>query len=74
MGRIFKNIKIMEYRGTAHNRTVSASPPVGGSVFRSARSFASLIPTPLSTHILPALQMLRICLSGLPKRRKQPER
>jgi hypothetical protein len=37
--------------GTSHNRTVYAAPPVGGSGFRVARSFATLIPTPHSTHI-----------------------
>jgi hypothetical protein len=45
----------MEYAATSHNRSVYASPPVGGSRFRSARSFATLIPTPHSTHILSAL-------------------
>jgi hypothetical protein len=34
--------KIMEYGTTAHNRTVYASPPVGGSGFRSPRSVATL--------------------------------
>jgi hypothetical protein len=33
------NHKIIVYAPTAHNRTVYASPPVGGSGFRSARSF-----------------------------------
>jgi hypothetical protein len=41
---------------TAHNRTVYASPPYGGSGFRSARSFASLHPhfvDPVNaTHLL----------------------
>jgi hypothetical protein len=32
------------------------------------------IPTPLLRHSLSALEMLRISLSGPPKRRKQPER
>jgi hypothetical protein len=31
--------KIMEYAGTSHNRTVYASPPVGGSASATARSF-----------------------------------
>jgi hypothetical protein len=39
-----------------------------------ARSFASLIPTPLLRHSLSALEMLRISLCGPPNRRKQPER
>jgi hypothetical protein len=63
----------MEYARTAHNRSVYASPPVGGSASATARSFAALIPTPLLRHILPALVLLRKPLSGLAKRRKQPE-
>jgi hypothetical protein len=64
----------MEYGATAHNRSVYASPPVGGSGYGFARSIASLIPTQNLRHILSALQTLRVCLSGPPKRRKQPER
>jgi hypothetical protein len=64
----------MVYASTAHNRPVYASPPVGGSGFRSPRSVATLLPTAPSTHILSALQTLRVCLFGPPKRRKQPER
>jgi hypothetical protein len=64
----------MKYAHTAHNRTVYASPPVGGSDSGLPRSIASLIPTANLRHILSALQMLRICLSGPPKRRKQPGR
>jgi hypothetical protein len=48
--------------------------PLGGSGFRVARSFAALIPTPHSTHILPALVLLRKPLFGLAKRHIQPER
>jgi hypothetical protein len=64
---------------TAHNRPVYASPPVGGSAPATARSIASLIPTPLLRHSLPALEMLRISLSGPPNRHRaaglqQPER
>jgi hypothetical protein len=59
---------------TAHNRTVYASPPVGGLGFRSPRSVATLLPTAHSTHSLSALEMLRISLSGPPNRRIQPER
>jgi hypothetical protein len=61
------------------NRTVYASPPLGGSGSVLARSIApqlrwgTLIPTPKLRHILFALQMLRICLFGLAKRRKQPD-
>jgi hypothetical protein len=64
----------MEYGQTAHNRSVYASPPVGGSGYGFARSIASLIPTQNLRHILSALEMLRISLFGPPKRRKQPER
>jgi hypothetical protein len=45
----------MEYAQTAYNRTVYASPPVGGSGCGFARSIASLIPTQNLRHILPAL-------------------
>jgi hypothetical protein len=45
----------MEYASTAHNRTVYASPPYGGSGFRSPRSVASLLPTAHYTHILSAM-------------------
>jgi hypothetical protein len=38
------------------------------------RSAYVLAPTPASTHSLPALEMLRISLSGPPNRRIQPER
>jgi hypothetical protein len=68
---------------TAHNRTVYASPPVGGSASATARSIASLIPTPLLLfclrHSSSVLEMLRISLFGPPNRRQaegsqQPER
>jgi hypothetical protein len=45
----------MKRAKTAHNRTVYASPPVGGSGYVLARSIASLIPTPKLRHILPAM-------------------
>jgi hypothetical protein len=45
----------MEYGGTAHNRTVYASGPVGPSASATARSIATLIPTPLLRHSLSAL-------------------
>jgi hypothetical protein len=64
----------MEYGRTAYNRSVYASGPYGPLASTTARSFASLIPTPLLRHILPALVLLRKPLSGLAKRRKQPER
>jgi hypothetical protein len=56
------------------NRTVFASPPVGGSGYGFARSIASLIPTQNLRHIFAALVLLRKPLFGLQKRRKQPER
>jgi hypothetical protein len=59
---------------TSSNRTVYASPPVGGSGYGFARSIASLIPTQNLRHSLAALKMLRIFLFGPPNRRKQPER
>jgi hypothetical protein len=71
-----KNNKIqMEYGTTAHNRSVYASPPVG----RLGRWFYQIIPlcfipTQNLCHSLPALEMLRISLFGLPNRRKHPER
>jgi hypothetical protein len=46
----------------------------GGSASAMARSFATLIPTPLLRHSLSALEMLRISLFGPPNRRIQPER
>jgi hypothetical protein len=45
----------MGYGGTAHNRSVYASPPVGGSAYGFARSFATLIPTQNLRHSLSAL-------------------
>jgi hypothetical protein len=41
---------------------------------RGSVRLGHFVPTPHSTHILSALQMLRICLFGRPKRRKQPGR
>jgi hypothetical protein len=63
----------MGYASTAHNRTVYASPPVGGSGFQSARSFR-YAPFP---RLLPPtfLQSLETCgFQGLQKRHIQPER
>jgi hypothetical protein len=64
----------MVYAPTAHNRPVYASPPLAARPPQRLGHSASPIPTPLLRHILSALQMLRICLFGRPKRRKQPER
>jgi hypothetical protein len=52
---------------------INASPPVGGSGYEKPQSAFGLCAVFLR-HILSALQMLRICLFGRPKRRKQPER
>jgi hypothetical protein len=57
---------------TSPNRTVYASPPVGGSRFRFARSATP--PTLHSTHIFASPGNLRVPLSGLQKRHIQPER
>jgi hypothetical protein len=46
----------------------------GGSGFRLARSFALLIPTPASTHIIAVAGTLHVPLSQPQKRRIQPER
>jgi hypothetical protein len=62
----------MEYGGTSHNRTVYASPPVGGSGFHSPRSATPL--TAHSTHIFAVAGTLRIPLSQPQKRHIQPER
>jgi hypothetical protein len=65
----------MGYAATSHNRTVYASPPVGGSGYGFARSIASL-----HSHAKPPPHFVGpgLCfakpLSGPPKRRKQPER
>jgi hypothetical protein len=45
----------MEYAPTSYNRSVYASPPVGGSGSGFARSIATLIPTQNLRHILSAL-------------------
>jgi hypothetical protein len=44
------------------------------SGYKLALVCVALIPTPKLRHILPALVLLRKPLSGLAKRRKQPER
>jgi hypothetical protein len=46
----------------------------GATGLRLARSIASLIPTPASTHIFAVAGTLRVPLSQPQKRRKQPER
>jgi hypothetical protein len=54
LGNGFVNI-IIKTGQTAYNRSVYASPPVGGSGYGFARSIASFIPTPKLRHVLPAL-------------------
>jgi hypothetical protein len=46
---------------------------MGGSGYAKPQSASGLYAVFLR-HILSALQTLRVCLSGPPKRRKQPER
>jgi hypothetical protein len=46
----------MVYAPTSYNRSVCASPPVGGSGFHSPRSVAALLPTAHSTHSFAGLQ------------------
>jgi hypothetical protein len=46
----------MNKNGTAHNRTVYASPPVGGSGFRVARSFRY---APFPRHTSPTFLQAR---------------
>jgi hypothetical protein len=64
----------MEYGGTSHNRSVYAAPPVAGlasiRLGQSLRSFPRLIP---AHFVSPGLCFAKP-LSGLAKRRKQPER
>jgi hypothetical protein len=66
----------MKYGQTAHNRSVYASPPVGGSGYGFARS-VGLWPR---SHAKPPPQFVGpgLCcakpLFGPPNRRKQPER
>jgi hypothetical protein len=63
---------VVGVKKTAYNRSVYASPPVGGSGFRSLLVVPlRSTPTAHSTHILPALVLLRKPLFGLAKRRKQ---
>jgi hypothetical protein len=59
---------------TAHNRSVYASPPVGGSGSVRLGHFASLHSHGSLRHILPALVLLRKPLFGLAKRHIQPKR
>jgi hypothetical protein len=65
----------MGYGATAHNRTVYASPPEGGSGFREARSFRfASFPRLTPPTFLQALETYGLLISGLQKRHIQPER
>jgi hypothetical protein len=60
---------------TALNRTVYASPPVGGSGYVLARSFRyASFPRQNSATFLRLLKRFAVSLSQPQKRRKQPER
>jgi hypothetical protein len=61
-----KNKKGIKAHGTAHNRTVYASPPNGGSGYEKPQSAYGLCAVFLR-HILTALEMLRISLFGRAK-------
>ena len=69
----------MVYGPTSHNRTVYATPPVGGLVFRSLGHFAPLLRRGTlhshahSRHIWAARNPTGFFIVP-PKRRKQPER
>jgi hypothetical protein len=62
----------MRYGGTAHNRSVYASPPVGGSGYEKPQSACGLYAVFLR-HIL-ARRNATHCFIGGPKRHIQPER
>jgi hypothetical protein len=62
----------MGYGQTAHNRTVYASPPVGGSGYEKPQSAYGLCAVFLR-HIL-ARRKPTVCFIGGPKRHIQPER
>jgi hypothetical protein len=76
---LFKNFQSISGQ-MATNRTVYASPPVGGSAsatarsFRCAQTFGLNIPALLLRHSLPALERFVFLISGLQKLRIQPER
>jgi hypothetical protein len=64
----------MEYAGTAHNRTVYASPPLAARLRLCRVIPLRFIPAQNLRHSLPTMEMLRIFLSGPPNRHKQPGR
>jgi hypothetical protein len=63
----------MVYGGTAHNRTVYASPPVGGSGYEKTQSAYGRCAFFLR-HIFAVAGNLRFPLLQPQKRRIQPER
>jgi hypothetical protein len=64
----------MVYARTAHNRTVYASPPVGGSGYGFARSLRfAPFPRKTSATFWQGCKPT-VYLSALPKRHIQPER
>jgi hypothetical protein len=63
----------MEYAPTSHNRSVYASPPVGGSGYEKTQSGYALCAFFLS-HIFAVAGNLRFPLSQPQKHRIQPER
>ena len=69
MGYYIKN-KTNKQGKTAHNRTVHAPPPDGGSGVRSARSLCSHA----SLAHIPARRKPSVCFMGGLERREHPER
>jgi hypothetical protein len=63
---------MLKIKITAHNGTVYASPPVGGSGYKKPQSAYGLCAF-FFRHIL-ARRKPTVCLSALPKRHIQPER
>jgi hypothetical protein len=63
----------MEYAPTSYNRTVYASPPVGGSGYEKPQSAYGLCGIFLR-HIFAVAGTLRVPLSQPQKRHIQPER
>jgi hypothetical protein len=67
------NIINIVYARTSHNRTVYASPPVGGSGYRKTQSGYALCAV-FFRHIFAVAGNLRFPLSQPQKRHIQPER
>jgi hypothetical protein len=63
----------MVYAHTAYNRTVTASPPVGGSGYEKTQSGYALCGF-FCSHIFAVAGTLRVPLSQPQKRQLQPER